>query len=91
MNYQIILLKKKEYREDNTTKEKIVKFLIKVFINKNKDKETFLYDYKEYLLFLNCLVNSVEIKSYRLTDDMIDENICDLSEFGIKKGLKKVS
>lgn len=72
-------------------KNSITKYLIESFVNKNKDKESFLYDYKEYLLFLNCLVSDKNGIGYRLTDDMIDENICDLSEFDIKKGLKKVS
>lgn len=61
-------------------RENIVKILIKSFVNKNKDKESFLYDYKEYLLFLNCLVSDKEDNSYRLLDEMIDENMFDLSK-----------
>ena len=86
------------YVSDDSTliKDIIISFMLKVFVNKNKDKETFLYDYKNYITFLNCLVLKYEDYKeddipFRLTDTMIDEDFVDLSECGIKKGLKKVS
>lgn len=76
-------------------RKQIVIFLLIIFINKNKDKESFLDDYTNYISFLNSLFFTVKNrngeKNITLMSEQITEDLIDLSELGIKKDLKKTS